>query len=169
MSEFGIVKYQTEKEAEPHMAFSPLVWLAIGLVIMALEIVVPGFIIFWFGAGGVITAIFVFTGILPEGSAEFQWMFFFLASLVLLGIWQGFLKKRFSREVVDSSRDATLVNLRGKATKRIVPGIPGEVELYSLFHGIKTWQAEADEIIEPGEEISVHEANGIKLIVKREE
>jgi inner membrane protein len=150
------------------MAFSPLVWLAIGIIIMAFEIIIPGFIIFWFGAGGVLTALFVFTGILPNGSAEFQWMFFFLSSLILLGIWQGFLKKRFNREVVDSTRDTSLANLLGKVTKRIGPGMPGEVELYSLFHGIKTWQAEADETIEPGEKISVLEANGIKLIVKRE-
>ena len=149
------------------MAFSPLVWLAIGLVIMALEIFIPGFIIFWFGAGGVITALCIFTGILPENGAEFQWMFFFLSSLVLLGIWQGFLKKRFSSGVVDASRDATLVNLHGKATKRIVPGIPGEVELYSLFHGIKIWQAESEEIIEKDDEIFVHDADGIKLVVKR--
>ncbi len=148
------------------MAFSPVVWLAIGIIIMACEIVMPGFIIFWFGAGGVLTALFVFIGIIPENSAEWQWIFFFLSSFVLLGFWQIFLRKKFQSGVVDLSRDATMLNLRGRAITKIVPGIPGEVELYTVYHGIKKWQAESAEIIEAGDEVAVCDANGIKLIVK---
>ncbi|HOO73398.1 MAG TPA: NfeD family protein [Spirochaetota bacterium] len=148
------------------MAFSPIVWLAIGIIIMACEIIMPGFIVFWFGAGGILTALFIFIGLIPENSPEWQWTFFFVSSFILLGFWQLLLKKKFSSNVVDSSRDATLLNLRGKATTKIVPGIPGEVELYSMYHGIKKWKAESGETIEAGEEITVTDANGIKLIVK---
>ncbi len=105
------------------MAFSPLTWLAIGIIIMACEIIFPGFIIFWFGVGGVITAIFVFTGIIGRYSSETQWLFFFLSSFAFLGLWLGVLKKRFRRPGDDSSRDATLGNLEGRVTRRIVPGI----------------------------------------------
>ena len=149
------------------MAFSPIVWFAIGIVIMALEIIIPGFIIFWFGAGGVITAFVIFVGVIPAESAQWQWLFFFLSSLALLGLWQVFFRKKFQSSVVDSSRDVTLLNARGRATVRIIPGEPGEVELYSLYHGIKKWQAESDEIIEAGDEVTVTDANGIKLIVKQ--
>ncbi|TFH43599.1 MAG: NfeD family protein [Chrysiogenales bacterium] len=148
------------------MSFPPLVWLASGIIIMACEIFVPGFIVFWFGAGGILTALFIFIGIIPENSAEWQWVFFFSSSFVLLGVWQLFLKNKFQSDVVDISRDATLLNLKGKATMKIVPGIPGEVELYSVYHGIKKWQAESEEIIEAGEEVMVADAKGIKLIVK---
>ncbi len=148
------------------MAFTPLVWLASGIIIMASEIFVPGFIVFWFGVGGILTALFIFIGIIPENSAEWQWIFFFSSSLVLLGFWQIFLKKKFRGDVVDASRDATLLNLKGKVTARIVPGIPGEIELYSMYHGIKKWQAESGETIEIGEEVVVADADGIKLIVK---
>jgi membrane protein implicated in regulation of membrane protease activity len=151
------------------MAFSPLAWLAIGIIIMACEIIVPGFIIFWFGVGGVLTALFVFTGIIGRFSAETQWLFFFLSSFAFLGLWLGVLKKRFRRPGDDSARDATLMNLRGRVTRRIVPGIPGEVELFSAFHGIRVWQAEADETIEADENISVIESSGIKLLVRKEE
>ncbi len=148
------------------MAFSSIIWFAIGLVIMALEIIMPGFIVFWFGAGGVLTALFVYIGIIPVDNGNAQWIFFFLSSLAFLGLWQVFLKKRFQSSVIDSSRDATLQNQRGKATSKIQPGIPGEVELYTVFHGIKTWKAESDEIIESGDEVVVVDANGIKLLVK---
>jgi membrane protein implicated in regulation of membrane protease activity len=148
------------------MAFSSIIWFAIGIIIMALEIVMPGFIIFWFGAGGVLTALFVYIGVIPAENGDAQWIFFFLSSLAFLGLWQVFLKKRFQSSVIDSSRDATLQNIRGKVTSIIKPGIPGEVELYSVYHGIKTWKAESSEIIEAGEEVVVVDANGIKLLVK---
>lgn len=149
------------------MALSPITWLAIGIILMALEIIMPGFIIFWFGAGGLLTSLFVYTGIIPALSAEWQWIFFFLASLAMLGVWQVLLKKRFQGSVIDSSRDATLQNIRGSVTKIIAPGMPGEVELYTVYHGIKKWQAESAETLEAGDEIVVTDANGIKLIVKR--
>ncbi|HNR89242.1 MAG TPA: NfeD family protein [Spirochaetota bacterium] len=149
------------------MALSPLVWLAAGIVIMALEIIMPGFIIFWFGAGAVLTALFVFIGIIPGDAAEIQWIFFFLSSLAMLGAWQFFFKKRFKGETADLSRDATLANLRGRVTSRITPGVPGEVELYNPYHGIKKWHAESADTIEVGEEILVQDASGIRLIVTR--
>ncbi len=148
------------------MALSPIVWLAIGVILMALEIIMPGFIIFWFGAGGLLTSIFIYIGIISPLNEELQWIFFFLSSLAFLGLWQVFFKKRFQSSVVDSSRDATLQNVRGRVTSRITPGIPGEVELYTVYHGIKKWQAESAEIIEAGDEVIVTDANGIKLIVK---
>lgn len=148
------------------MAFSPIIWLAIGIILIALEIIMPGFIIFWFGAGALLTALFIFIGVIPPMSAEWQWIFFFLASLSMLGVWQVLLKKIFQSRVIDSSRDATLQNIRGRAVSKIVPGIPGDVELYTVFHGIKKWQAESAEIIEAGDEIVVTDANGIKLVVK---
>jgi membrane protein implicated in regulation of membrane protease activity len=148
------------------MAFSSIIWFAIGIVIMALEIIMPGFIIFWFGAGGVLTALFVYIGLLPVDNGNAQWIFFFLSSLAFLGLWQVFLKKRFQSSVIDSSRDATLQNVRGKALSKITPGIPGEIELYTVFHGIKKWKAESAETIEAGDEVVVIDANGIKLLVK---
>jgi len=149
------------------MALSPAIWLAAGIIIMAFEIVMPGFIIFWFGAGGVLTALFVFIGVLPADGAEIQWIFFFLSSLLMLAVWQFYFSKRYKGNATDISRDATLVNLRGKVVDTIIPGMPGRVKLYTPYHGIKIWSAEASESIEKDEEIIVNEADGIRLIVKR--
>lgn len=146
------------------MALSPLLWLAVGIIIMAMEIIVPGFVIFWFGLGGVLTALCVYIGLL--GSADAQWIFFFISSLFFLGLWFGFFRKKFSRGGADDSRDPTLVMLRGVCTKSIKPGIPGEVDLFDKYMGLKTWQAESAEDIREGTEVTVIEARGIKLVVK---
>ena len=147
------------------MSLSPISWLALGVVCMALEILLPGFIIFWFGLGAIITSALLYTGILFNTQA--QWLFFFLSSFAFLGLWFGWIRKAFNRRMGDDERDPTLFNLRGRCTARIEPGIPGQVELYDSFHGLRTWQAESDETIEEGKEIQVLEARGIKLLVKQ--
>ncbi len=149
------------------MALSPLIWLATGLVIMGIEILVPGFVVFWFGAGAILTAVMVFFHIIPSDSAVLQWSFFFLSSLGFLALWHFYMKKHFRGKVNDDVRDPTITELRGRVTKAIVPGIPGQVELYSVFHGIKSWQAESDEVLDENEEIRVVESRGIRLLVAK--
>lgn len=144
---------------------SPAVWLAIGILLMVLEIVMPTFIVFWFGLSGVITAFSAWTGIVD--SLLYQFLLFCVSSLIFLGLWFGFLKKRFVKETYDDKRDPTLLKLRGKCTAPIEAGKPGEVELYESFHGLKKWKAYSDDSINLEDEIQVMEADGIKLIVKK--
>lgn len=144
---------------------TPLIWLAIGLILMAVEIVAPGFIIFWFGLGAALTALLTFTGIIE--SDAYQWLIFFTSSVIFLILWFGFLKKRFRPETDDDQRDPTLFLLRGRCISRIEPGKPGEVELYETYHGLTRWRAESAGVIEVNDEIQVLEASGIKLIVKK--
>ena len=147
------------------MNYAPLAWLIAGLLIMGLEVIVPGFVLFWFGAGALVTALLSFLGILP--SIFSQWIFFSISSLALLGLWQFYLKRFFKSQVVDDTRDPTLSNKMGAVSRRIAPNRPGEVELYDNFHGVRIWSAESDTVIEEGEEVQVVSANGIKLIVKK--
>lgn len=146
---------------------TPLIWLAIGVILMAVEIVAPGFIIFWFGLGAALTALLSFTGITE--SETVQWLIFFSSSILFLTLWFGVLKKRLQTGVEDDQRDPTLFNLHGKCITRIEPGKPGEVELYESYHGLTRWKAESAGIIELNDEIQVLEASGIKLIVKKNE
>ena len=79
--------------------FSWGVWLAIGLVLMGVEIIMPGFVIFWFGIGGIITAFL--TRFMLLNSPEMQWLVFFGSSLAFLASWflyfKRILKKRIPR------------------------------------------------------------------------
>ena len=142
---------------------TPVLWLALGVILIALEIIIPGFIIFWFGLGGIITALFSFTGIIQD--EVYLWILFFASSMIFLTIWFTLLKKYFNPK--EEERDPTLIHLKGKCTVNIEKGRPGEVELYESFHGLTKWKAEASETISEGEEIQVIETSGIKLIVKK--
>ena len=142
-----------------------LLWLAAGLIIIALEILVPGFVIFWFGLGAVITSICVFAGVPSDGT--FPWIIFLCSSLLFLLLWHLYFKKHFGKNLTEESRDPTLLNLRGIAKTAIEPHRSGEVELYSVYHSLKVWKAESEESIPEGSEIEVIESRGIKLLVKK--
>lgn len=147
------------------MALSPLVWIAVGVACLGLEIIAPGFVIFWFGIGALLTSAGVFVGLIGADNAAAQWFFFFTSSLLCLLVWHFYFKKYFRSAGDADERDPTLNELRGRVVKAIMPDVPGEVELFTPYHGIKRWQAEAKEIIEEGSEIMVLEAKGIKLFV----
>jgi inner membrane protein len=147
------------------MEYAPLAWLIFGLLLMGLEVIIPGFVLFWFGAGALMTALLSYLGLLPSIFA--QALLFSISSLALLALWHFYLRRFFKSKVVDETGDPTLFNKRGKVTRRIEPNRSGEVELYDNFHGLKVWSAESSQVIEEGEEVMAVEANGIKLVVRR--
>ncbi len=149
------------------MALSPLTWIAVGVACLGFEIIAPGFVIFWFGIGALLTSAGIFIGAIGTDNAIAQWFFFFISSLACLLAWHFYFKKYFKSSADTDERDPTLNELRGKVAKAIMPDVPGEVELFTPYHGIKRWQAEAKEIIEEGSEIIVIEAKGIRLLVAK--
>lgn len=149
------------------MALSPMVWIAVGIAFLGFEIIAPGFVVFWFGIGALLTSGGIFIGLIAADNATAQWFFFFLSSLACLLAWHFYFKKFFKSKGEAEERDPTLNNLKGRVVRAIMPDVPGEVELYTPYHGIKRWQAEATEIIEEGSEISVLEARGIRLLVAK--
>lgn len=143
------------------------VWLAVGLALMGVEIIMPGFVVFWFGAGGIVTAVFTFFAG-PDNPA-LQWIIFFGSSLLFLASWFLYFKRFIKKTDPSDVRDPTLLNLKGKVIKRIAPGDPGRIELNDYYHSIKEWKAESDTVIETGENIEVIESRGINLVVKKSE
>lgn len=147
----------------------PMVWLAAGIMIGATEFLFPSDVSMWSGLAAAVVALLIWTGLLDEYAWEWQFFWFAIFSLLFILLWFFVIKKYTSwgKDTVDEHRDVSLYNLKGKVTERIEPFTPGAVELFSAFHGIKKWKAEADEIIEEGSTISVEDADGIKLIVKK--
>ena len=147
------------------LSFEPLTWMAIGFALMALEIIMPGFVVFWFGVGSLLTALLVKIASIQDPA--WQWLIFFLASFAFLSFWHFYLKKFFQKEVVDDVPDPTLLSLQGKVIKKIEQGRAGEVELFTAFHGIRKWKAFSHEVLEENDEIIVVGADGVSLKVEK--
>lgn len=137
-----------------------IVWFIIGLVLFLLELVLPGFVIFFFGVGAWITALMC---LVAEPGINLQVIVFAVTSVLSLLALRKMIQKKFfytkeelSQEVEDefTGREAVVVSDIG-------PGKKGKVE----FKGT-TWNAESGSVILSGERVVIKEKENFTLIVK---
>jgi membrane protein implicated in regulation of membrane protease activity len=137
-----------------------LFWFILGLVLFLLELLMPGFIIFFFGVGAWITALICLVG---HPGNNLQIIIFALSSLLLLIALRRMIQKKFffnrgsqSEEVEDE-----FTGKEALATSDFGGLKQGKVE----FKGT-TWTAESASEIKVGQRVVIIEKNSFKLIVE---
>lgn len=137
-----------------------LIWFMIGLALFLLELVLPGFVIFFFGVGAWVTALLC---LIANPGINLQAIVFAFTSVLSLILLRKMIQKRFfyskeelSKEVEDefSGREAVAVN-------DFEPGKTGKVE----FKGT-SWKAESTSAIHEGDRVIIKEKENFKLIVE---
>jgi len=141
----------------------PITWFVMGLIILILEIAVPGFILFFFGVGAWIVALLT---LFVDINANFQLLIFIISSLLTLYYLRTTFNEYFFGKVIDNrSYDDQLDSVKGEKVKVISfisPNFKGKVEL----HGTN-WNATADEDINEGEIVEIISKDNLTLTVKR--
>lgn len=69
----------------------PWAWIVAGLVLLALELVVPGGFLLWMGISGIVTGIVVLVWAIGW---PLQWLIFGVLSLVTIAIWVRWTRSR---------------------------------------------------------------------------
>ena len=135
---------------------SPAVWMIAGLVIAALEMVVPGFVIIWFGVAAVLTGILAFF----VHNTYFQLGAFAVLSglLVFLAQWIG---RRITRPEPEPAGANRMPGAIGTVVQDILPGDVGRVKVTG-----EEWRAEAEVAIAKGKRIRVLRVEGTRVIVE---
>ncbi len=137
-----------------------LFWFILGLVLLLLELVVPGFVIFFFGAGAWITALIC---LFSNPGINLQVIIFSVTSVAALLIFRKMIHNKFiynkddrSGEVEDefTGRDAIVL-------EDIIPGKTGKVE----FKGT-SWKAESESKLEAGQSVRIINKQNLTLIVE---
>lgn len=115
-----------------------LLWFLAGILFLALELVLPGLIVFFFGLGAWCTALAVFLWPMPLAH---QLLVFLSASLLALLLLRSALKKVFlGRTLETDAMDRPLsAGTTGEVIEDIVPPAAGTVKYGGSF-----WQATAD-------------------------
>ena len=124
---------------------SELIWFIFGLLFIFSELILPGFVIIFFGIGAWITALLDWTGVLPSFTS--QLFIFLIASVLSLILFRkkatGVLRGKITGKL---SSDEELDNVQGQKVKVIADiqpdGNGGKVELYGTI-----WNAEAETFI----------------------
>ena len=135
-------------------------WLIISLFFFILEIATSGFLVFWFGIGGLITTIFS----LLVKNVIIQTVVFLVTSTLLILFTKPLVAKFAKAEASVKTNAYSVEGKIGKVTKDIEP-IEGRGQV--IIDG-ETWSAKSfdDSFIPKGTEIKVESLNGVKVIVK---
>ena len=134
-----------------------MIWIAIGVICMIIEIFTPGFLFLSFGLGAIITGLITLTHI-PLWA---QLVVFIVISIILfLNLRK--LSVKLTKETIPTNVDA-LMGKKGFVTEQIPEGGKGYVKI-----GGEIWSAisQDETMIEVNQKILVKNIDGNKLIVK---
>jgi membrane protein implicated in regulation of membrane protease activity len=135
-------------------------WFILGLVLFILELIMPGFIIFFFGLGAWITALVCLLG---HPGTNLQIIIFAITSSILLLALRRIIQKKFLNSINTKSEDVEdeFTGKEALATVDFGGMKKGKVE----FKGT-TWTAESSSEIREGQRVLIIEKDSFKLIVE---
>jgi len=137
-----------------------LFWFLLGLGLFLLELVIPGFFIFFFGLGAWVTALVCLIG---NPGTNLQIIIFAVISVIsLIGLRRIIQKKFFYSKGTQSEDVEDEFTGKEAIAKTDFGGIKnGKVE----FKGT-TWNAESTDEIKEGQRLIIKEKDSFKLIVE---
>jgi membrane protein implicated in regulation of membrane protease activity len=146
------------------MLHPALLWLVIGTMLFLLEMALPGFVLFFFALGSLITALAAW---LFPISIAWQLALFITASLIsLFSLRRIILRQLLDPETEDGVKDKDNVlatpGQKGVVSTTITPPAEGRIKYSGSF-----WRATAVEAIEEGEIISVIRQEGLVIHVEK--
>ena len=137
-----------------------LMWFILGLILFLLELVIPGFFIFFFGLGAWVTALVCLIG---EPGTNLQIIIFAVVSVLALVALRRIIQKKFfyskqkdSDDVEDEFTGKEAVAIADFGTDNT-----GKVE----FKGT-TWKAESSSEIKKGQTVIINKKESFKLVVE---
>lgn len=136
------------------------IWLIIAILFFILEMMGPGFLLFWVGVGALLTMI---VSIFVDNIA-IQIGIFTISSIALLFCTRPFVK-RFTKNDTTPTNAYSLIGKKGIVLKEINPikGI-GQIKVNGEIWSAKS---SSDNIIAEGELITVLKIDGVKAIVEK--
>ena len=140
-----------------------LIWCIVGIIMLMVEFVVPGFVIFFFGIGALFVALLCF--LTTSLSINAQLIIFLVSSILFLIVLRRWFKAIFRGFF--SSKDKMPINKNyylgetATVTEKITPYQKGRIE----FHG-SMWSAESHKEIAKGAQVVIIEQNNLTFKVK---
>ncbi|MDD4615604.1 MAG: NfeD family protein [Alphaproteobacteria bacterium] len=139
-------------------------WAVLGIVLVASELVVPAFVLVWFGLGGLFVAILL--AALPNMSFIAQLLLWMSASIALVILWFKVFKPHVHKTASGRS-SAEAIGEVGLLVNNVEPFKKAKVRFQTPLIGSDVWECISDEKIEAGTRVKVVSVEGSLLKVTR--
>ena len=139
-----------------------LFWFMVGLGLFLLELLIPGFFIFFFGLGAWVTALVCLIGG-PDSITNLQIIIFAITSVLsLIGLRRIIQKKFFySKGNLSEEVEDEFTGKEAIAKGDFGSDMNGKVEFKGTI-----WNAESKSVIKSGQRVIIIEKDSFKLIVE---
>jgi membrane protein implicated in regulation of membrane protease activity len=138
-------------------------WAVGGIILIVAELVVPSFVLIWFGLGALVVALAVALSAIGFTTQLGLWL---IVSLVLVAGWFKVFKPSMHKTKIGMA-DANVVGEIGMLVHDVAPFAKGEVRFQKPILGADVWECIADEPIESGARVRVVAVEGSFLKVGR--
>lgn len=137
-----------------------LIWFIVGLILFLLELVLPGFVIFFFAVGAWATALLC---LVANPGINLQVIVFAVTSVLSLLALRKMIQKRFffSKDNLSESVEDEFTGKEAVALTDFKAGINGKVD----FKGT-SWNAESEKNIREGQTVIIRSKENFKLFVE---
>lgn len=137
-----------------------LVWFILGLILLLMELVLPGFVIFFFGVGAWITALVC---LISSPGINLQVIIFTITSILALLAFRRMIQNKFIYNKDDRSVEVEdeFTGKEAVASVNFGPGKKGKVE----FKGT-SWKAESESEIQAGQAVIISRKEDFTLTVE---
>lgn len=137
-------------------------WIAGGLLLVMMELLIPSFFIIWFGLGALLVGIIVLLAPVPLSAQFILWG---LTSGAMVYFWFRFFKNP-DRTKAGLSKDAFLGET-GMIVKEVTELAKGQIRFQKPILGSETWPVIADETIPAGARARIVDVLGQTLKVAK--
>lgn len=141
-------------------------WAVLGFVLIVAELVLPSFVIVWFGLGGFLVAMAL--GLMPDLSLAVQLLIWTLSSIGMTFLWFRVFKPSHHKSLIGRA-SAQLVGEVGMVVIEVAPFKAGRVRFQKPLVGSDIWDCRADETLESGTRVKVESVDGNVVTVKKVE
>lgn len=138
-------------------------WAVGGLALIVAELVVPSFVLIWFGVGALAVALLM---ALTAIGLTAQLVIWLVVSLTLVAAWFKVFRPNMHKTRVGMA-DAGVVGEIGVLVRDVAPFEKGLVRFQKPILGDDVWECIADEAIRNGERVRVLEVEGSFMKVGR--
>jgi membrane protein implicated in regulation of membrane protease activity len=139
-----------------------LIWLGVGLVFVIAELVVPAFIVVFFGVGAFIAGATAFFG----ATVPVQLVVFGVSSVILLILFRKMMADTFTGEKAEDEEESNVIGQQAEVVDPIRPPQPGRIKFQGSF-----WSARSSEAVEQGSMVRIvkRDENDVNAFVVEKE
>jgi membrane protein implicated in regulation of membrane protease activity len=144
---------------------SSLFWFLLGIALLVIELIMPGFVVIFFGIGAIITAGVSYAGLTDNTAVQI--VIFIVSSVISLLLfrrkWSESFKGKVARKMKAGESIDDISGQKAIVKEDIIPSkLQGKIE----FNGT-LWEVECDDEIKAGEIVEITERKNVKLKVKK--